>query len=220
MRTLVFALAVLATPTQLAAQGEARHPTAAESWAADNGNGTFTNPLFNDEFSDPDIIRVGDDYYMTGTTMHAMPGLPLLHSRDLVNWTFRSYAFDRLDLNPGFRLEDGQEIYGQGIWAPSLRYHDGTFYIFANINRVGMQVFRSKSPDGPWTRTPLGADLHDISALFDDDGRVWAVYNYDEVRLVELKPDLTGVVPGSERVIMPAGNALGEGLKPLVPYTR
>lgn len=208
-RPALLPMALLALP--VAAQEPARHPTAAESWTPDNGNGTFTNPLFNDEFSDPDIIRVGDDFYMTGTTMHAMPGLPVLHSKDLVNWTHRSYAFDRLDLGPGFRLEDGQDIYGQGIWAPCIRYHDGMFYIFANINRVGMQVFRSPSPDGPWARNPLDAELHDISVLFDDDGRIWAVYNYNEVRLVELTKDLTGVVPGSERVIMPAGNALGEG---------
>ncbi|HZL44968.1 MAG TPA: polysaccharide deacetylase family protein [Opitutaceae bacterium] len=102
---------------------------------ADNGNGTFTNPLFYDEFSDPDLIRVGEDYYLTGTTMHAMPGLPVLHSRDLVNWRLLGYAFDRLDLGPEFRLEDGKEIYGQGVWAPCLRYHNGTFHIFTNINR-------------------------------------------------------------------------------------
>jgi hypothetical protein len=84
------------------------------SWAADNGNGTYSNPLFYDEFSDPDMIRVGSDYYLTGTTMHAMPGLPILHSRDLVNWTFIGYAFDRLDLSPDFRLEDGKQIYGSG----------------------------------------------------------------------------------------------------------
>src|SRR3972149_2093148 len=66
------------------------------SWAADNGNGTYSNPLFYDEFSDPDMIRVGSDYYLTGTTMHSMPGLPVLRSRDLVNWTFVSYALDRL----------------------------------------------------------------------------------------------------------------------------
>jgi hypothetical protein len=102
---------------------------------ADNGNGTFTNPLFYDEFSDPNLIRVGEDYYLTGTTMHAMPGLPVLHSRDLVNWRLLGYAFDRLDLGPEFRLEDGKEIYGQGVWAPCLRYHNGTFHIFTNINR-------------------------------------------------------------------------------------
>ena len=89
---------------------------APKSWAADNGNGTYSNPLFYDEFSDPDMIRVGADYYLTGTTMHAMPGLPILHSRDLVNWKIIGYAFERLDLGPAFRLEDGQEIYGQGIW--------------------------------------------------------------------------------------------------------
>ncbi|MDP3431900.1 MAG: family 43 glycosylhydrolase, partial [Bacteroidota bacterium] len=86
-----------------------------KTWTSDNGNGTFTNPLFYDEFSDPDLIRVGDDYYLTGTTMHAMPGLPVLHSKDLVNWEFLTYASDRLDFGPEFRLEDGKEIYGQGI---------------------------------------------------------------------------------------------------------
>lgn len=75
------------------------------TWTADNGNGTFTNPLFYEEFSDPDMIRVGDDYCLSGTTMHTMPGLPVLHSRDLVNWTLLSYAEDRLDLGPEFRLE-------------------------------------------------------------------------------------------------------------------
>src|ERR1039457_2317519 len=103
------------------------------SWAADNGNGTYSNPLFYDEFSDPDMIRVGSDYYLTGTTMHTMPGLPVLHSRDLVNSRIVGYAFNRLDLGPAFRLEDGKEIHGQGIWAPSFRYYKGTYYIFANV---------------------------------------------------------------------------------------
>src|ERR671930_98351 len=80
------------------------------SWTADNGNGTYSNPLFYDEFSDPDMIRVGEDYYLTGTTMHSMPGLPVLHSRDLVNWKLLGYAFGRLDLGPEFRLENGKEV--------------------------------------------------------------------------------------------------------------
>src|SRR6478609_8355313 len=98
-------------------------PGFAATWTADNGNGTFTNPLFYDEFSDPDMIRVGDDFYLTGTTMHTMPGLPVLHSKDLVNWKLLGYACEKLDLGPEFRLEDGRGIYGQGIWAPSFRYH-------------------------------------------------------------------------------------------------
>src|SRR5262249_40358709 len=114
----------LAIAAQASAQG---------TWTADNGNGTFSNPLFYDEFSDPDLIRVADDYYLTGTTMHAVPGLPVRHSRDLVNWELISYAVDRLDLGPRYRLQDG-EIYGQGIWAPSFRYHNGTFHIFTNVN--------------------------------------------------------------------------------------
>ena len=83
----------------------------AQTWRANNGDGTFSSPMFYDEFSDPDLIRVGEDYYLTGTTMHSMPGLPVLHSRDLVNWKLRGYAFDRLDLGPEFRLEDGKEVY-------------------------------------------------------------------------------------------------------------
>ena len=74
-------------------------PCSAQSWTADNGNGTYTNPLFYDEFSDPDIIRVGDDYYLAGTTMHTVPGLVILHSKDLVNWENISYCFDRFDFN-------------------------------------------------------------------------------------------------------------------------
>ena len=98
-------------------------PSVAQSWTADNGNGSYTNPLFYDEFSDPDLIRAGDDFYLTGTTMHCMPGLPILHSKDLVNWKIIGYAFDKLDMGPAFRLENGQEVYGQGIWAPCIRYN-------------------------------------------------------------------------------------------------
>ena len=83
-------------------------PALGQTWKADNGNGTYTTPLFFEEFSDPDLIRVGSDFYLTGATMHSMPGLPVLHSRDLVNWTFLGYALHRLDLGPSFRLQDGK----------------------------------------------------------------------------------------------------------------
>ena len=180
-------------------------------WSADNGNGSFTNPLFYDEFSDPDLIRVGDWFYMTGTTMHAVPGLPLLRSRDLVNWEFVSYAMPSFPDGPEYRLEAGKDLYGQGIWAPVLRHHAGRFHIFSNINERGLHVFTAEDPAGPWRHSVIDRNLHDLSVLFDDDGRVWAVFNYNEVRLIELKPDLSGVVEGSERVIIPAGNGMGEG---------
>src|SRR5436305_7818765 len=161
------------------------------SWASDNGNGTYSNPLFYDEFSDPDMIRVGSDYYLTGTTMHTMPGLPILHSRDLVNWQFLGYALDRLDLGPDFRLEGGKSIYGGGIWAPSFRYHNGTYYIFANVNRFGLQVFRATNPRGPWAHNRIDPGLHDISVLFDDDGQIYAVYGSGNIHIIELNQDLT-----------------------------
>jgi beta-xylosidase len=186
-------------------------PDPRRSWTADNGNGTYTNPLFNEEFSDPDIIRVAGDYFMTGTTMQVMPGLPVLHSKDLVNWTLLGYVFDRLDMGPEYRFEGGKDAYGNGIWAPALRYHNGNFYIFANINEHGTQVFRARDPKGPWLRTSLGATLHDLSVLFDDDGRVYAVYGYGNVHLVELKPDLSGIVAGTDKVIIHEGGAVGEG---------
>ena len=151
-------------------------PVAAQTWIAENGNGTFTNPLFFDEFSDPDLIRVGADFYLTGTTMHSMPGLPVLHSRDLVNWTFLSYAIDKLDLGPSFRLEGGRNEYGRGIWAPCFRYHKGTFYIFSNVNGQTTQLFRATNPKGPWTRTPMKRSMHDLSVLFDDDGNTYVVW--------------------------------------------
>src|SRR6187455_3457056 len=136
-------LAVTAVLAAFAASARAQPRAQAEpaTWTADNGNGTFSNPLFYDEFSDCDLIRVGRDFYLTGTTMHSMPGLPILHSRDLVNWRFVAYALDTLDLGPAFRLENGKHVYGQGIWAPSFRYHKGTFHIFSSVNGQTTQLF-------------------------------------------------------------------------------
>lgn len=181
------------------------------TWTSDNGNGTFTNPLFYEEFSDPDMIRVGDDYYMTGTTMHTMPGLPVLHSKDLVNWELLTYAFDRLNLGPAFRMEDGMDVYGQGIWAPCIRHHKDTFYIFSNVNGYGTQIFTAADPHGPWKRRTMRAKLHDVTVLFDDDGKIYAVWGYNEVKMVQLTQDLMDVVPGTEKVIVEAGSGAGEG---------
>jgi len=181
------------------------------TWIADNGNGTFTNPLFYDEFSDPDLIRVGDDYYLTGTTMHTMPGLPVLHSKDLVNWTFLTYAVNKLDFGPAYRLEEEKDIYGQGIWAPCLRYHNGMFYIFSNVNRQTTQLFSAADPRGPWKQSSMKRSLHDLSVLFDEDGKIYVVWGYDEVHFAELTDDLLDIKPGTEKIIVPAGSGAGEG---------
>ncbi len=183
----------------------------APTWTADNGNGTFTNPLFYEEFSDPDIIRVGDDFYMTGTTMHTMPGLPVLHSTDLVNWTPLSYALDTLDLGPAFRLEGGGEIYGQGIWAPCIRFRDGTFYIFSNVNGHRTQVYTAADPRGPWTHSEAEYNYHDLTIFFDDDGRSYVVWGYRNLRIAELDATLLRVIPGTERDLTPPESLMGEG---------
>ncbi len=169
---------------------------AATHWTADNGNGTYSNPLFYEEFEDPDVIRVGDTYYLAGTTMHMNPAVQLMQSKDLVNWELAGYCMDRLDLGPAFRLEGGRGIYGRGIWAPCIRYHNGMFHVFSNVNGVGLQVLRSKSIHGPWERHQLPG-RHDLSVLFDDDGRIYIISgNRSPYPIEELSPDLKSFVPG------------------------
>lgn len=184
-------------------------PAAARHWTADNGNGTYSNPLFFEEFEDPDVIRVGDDYYLAGTTMHMNPAVQIMHSKDLVNWDLAGYCMDRLDLGPAFRLEGGN-IYGQGIWAPCIRYHKGVFYIFSNVNGAGLQVFRSKSIKGPWERNQLPA-RHDLSVLFDDDlNKVFIIHgNRAPYPIEELTPDLRSFVPNAPKRSLP--ERMGEG---------
>lgn len=164
-------------------------PAAMKHWTADNGNGTYSNPLFYGEFEDPDVIRVGDDYYLAGTTMHMMPAVEILHSKDLVNWELAGYCTNRLDLGPAYRLEGGN-IYGQGIWAPCIRHHNGMFYIFANVNHAGLMVYRSKSIQGPWEWNQLPG-RHDMSVLFDDDGKVYIISGAGSpYPIEELTPDV------------------------------
>ena len=177
----------------------------AQSWTADNGNGTFTNPLFYDEFSDPDILRVGEDYYLAGTTMHAVPGLVILHSRDLVNWENVAYCFDRFDFeDDAFALKNHKEIYGQGIWAPCIRYANGQFYVFSNVNGKGLQCYTAKDIHGPWTHHNMKGNIYDLGVLFDDDGHIYAIHGYGTVKCTELKPDMSGPIEGTERVIIRA----------------
>jgi beta-xylosidase len=189
-RLLALSLAGLPWLSLAATPGPASVPPAARNhWTSDNGNGTYSNPLFFEEFEDPDVIRVGADYYLAGTTMHMNPAVQLMHSRDLVNWELAGYCMERLDLGPAFRLEGGN-VYGRGIWAPCIRYHKGMFYVFSNVNGVGLQVFRSKSIQGPWERNQLPG-RHDLSVLFDDDGRIYMISGArSPYPIEELAPDL------------------------------
>jgi xylan 1,4-beta-xylosidase len=186
---------------------------AARHWTADNGNGTYSNPLFYEEFEDPDVIRVGEDYYLAGTTMHMNPAVQLMRSKDLVNWELAGYCTDRLDLGPAYRLEGGRNIYGRGIWAPCIRYHNGMFYVFSNVNGAGLQVFRSKSIQGPWERNQLPS-RHDMSVLFDDDlHKIFIISGGGSpYPIEELAADLRSFVPGVRHQLeVPQGQRMGEG---------
>ena len=163
--------------------------------SSDNGDGTFTNPVLWADVPDPDVIRVGNDYYMVSTTMHLMPGAPVMHSKDLVNWRTVGYIYHRLDDKPSYDLIDGT-VYGRGQWATSLRYRDGEFYAYFSPNDTPFRgyVYKTKDPAGEWTLVARIPHFHDASLLFDDDGRVYMFYGSGQVR--ELKPDLTDVMPG------------------------
>jgi xylan 1,4-beta-xylosidase len=205
--TATMLLAGSALVSLAAADSSGLPPAAMKHWTADNGNGTYSNPLFYEEFEDPDVIRVGDDYYLAGTTMHMNPAVQIMHSKDLVNWELVGYCTNRLDLGPAYRLEGGN-IYGRGIWAPCIRYHQGMFYILSNVNGAGLQVFRSKSINGPWEHNQLPG-RHDLSVLFDDDGKVYIISgNNSPYPIEELTPDLKWFVPGVRHQLV---GRMGEG---------
>ncbi len=142
--------------------------------------------------------------------MHTMPALPVLHSTDLVNWTLLGYALDALDFGPSCRLEGG-EIYGQGIWAPCIRYRNGTFYIFSNVNGRKTQIFRATNPRGPWVHTEAEYNYHDLGVFFDDDDRSYVVWGYRNLKIAELDESLHRIIPGTERDLTGPESLMGEG---------
>ncbi len=161
------------------------------------------NPLTRLDYPDVDVIRVDDTYYMVSTTMYFMPGCEILRSYDLVNWEHAAYVYDRLDSTPRQTLDDGA-IYGCGMWAASLRYHNGKFFVcfVANDTRK-TYLYTADSIDGPWTKQYIEGFYHDCSLLFDDDGRVYIVYGGRQIHLTELKPDLSAPKSGGlDRIIV------------------
>lgn len=159
--------------------------------------GEFSNPVIWADVPDPDVIRVGKDFYMVSTTMHLMPGCPVMKSRDLVNWETVGYVFDTLNDNPRYDLTDGT-VYGKGQWATSIRYHDGRFYVLFSPNDKPYKsyIYTATDPAGKWELVSRSDHFHDSSLFFDDDGRVYVFYGGGQIRLRELNPDLSGVKDG------------------------
>ena len=158
------------------------------------------NPMLWADVPDPDVIRVGDTYYLVSTTMHLMPGAPIMTSKDLKNWETVGYIFDRLTDSPKYDLLNGT-VYGRGQWATSLKYHNGKFYALLAPNERGAMgdtyIFSAEKAEGPWTIVSRMRHFHDCSLFFDDDGRVYVIYGTGE--MIELKPDLSDVIEGTHQ---------------------
>ncbi|WP_159519237.1 glycoside hydrolase family 43 protein [Sunxiuqinia indica] len=170
-------------------------------WVADNGDGTYKNPILHSDYSDPDAVRVGDDFYMTASSFNCVPGLPILHSKDLVNWELINYALPK---QPPFDVFDKPQ-HGNGVWAPCIRYHEGEYYIYYPDPDIGIYMTKAEDPAGKWSEPVLvrgGKGLIDPSPLWDDDGKAYLVYAFAGSRatvksvlmLSEMTPDGTQLI--------------------------
>lgn len=206
LRTLASAAVLLAA--SLVATPAVAH--AADGWSprssytsTDTGAGTYSVPLLNADVPDISVERVPaaendegrDLYYMISTTMHLSPGAPIMKSYDLVNWEIVNYVFDRASIGDAYSLRNGQNSYGQGQWASSLRYHDGMFYVAFNTNNLnGAYLYRTDDiENGPWQKTSLGRGLHDPSLFFDVDGTPYIFYGSGGTSAVRLNAGLTAI---------------------------
>lgn len=168
------------------------------TWSPDNGNGTFTNPLMWGDWPDPDIIRVGDDFYFISTSMHYVPGCPIATSKDLVNWTMAGYAVERYDEDPRFDMKGGT-MYLNGSWAATIRHHKGKFYVgFCTPKGWGREkghfsICIADSVQGPWERTIFPEFLYDPGLFFDEDGKVYVVHGQGTLYITELNEDVKSV---------------------------
>ena len=162
------------------------------------------NPIIYADVPDMSIIRVDDSYYMSSTTMHMSPGVPIMKSKDLVNWKIVSYAYDILDDTDDLNLNNGKNSYGRGSWASSLRYHNGIFYVSTFAGNTGKTyVYSTRDIEkGSWKALSFKPNLHDHSLFFDDDGKVYMIYGSGQIMLAQLKDDLSGIKPGTQPQIL------------------
>jgi beta-xylosidase len=146
-------------------------------WVSDQGDGTYKNPVLYADYSDPDVCRVGTDYYMTASSFNCSPGLPILHSKDMINWTLVNYAIKKQIPEDIFAIPQ----HGNGVWAPSIRYHKKEFYIFYGDPDYGIYMLKAKNPLGEWSKPVLvkaGRGLIDPCPLWDEDGKAYVSHAY------------------------------------------
>ena len=175
---------------------------------------TAVNPLIYADVPDMSMVRVDDTYYMSSTTMHMVPGVPIMKSKDLVNWELVSYAYDRLtDDVPAMNLDDGQNTYGRGSWASCIRYHKGMYYVSTFAQTTGKTYFfmTRDIEKGPWKRVEFAPSCHDHTFFFDEDGRNYLIYGNGKLFIAELEADLSGLKTGTERVLLENASAPAGG---------
>ncbi|WP_442844934.1 glycoside hydrolase family 43 protein [Leeuwenhoekiella sp. H156] len=161
------------------------------------------NPLIHADVPDMSIIRRGDTYYMSSTTMHMSPGVPIMKSTDLTNWKLVNYAYDTLVDNDAMNLDNGEQTYGRGSWASSLRYHEGMYYLSTFAATSGMtHIYTTKDiENGPWEVHEFKPAYHDHT-LFFEDGKIYMIWGAGELSMVELKEDLSGVKEETKHVLI------------------
>jgi beta-xylosidase len=177
------------------------------AFAADNGDGTYTNPPLYADFPDPDIIRVGNDFYMVSTTFVNSPGLAVLHSKDMVNWTTIDNVIPKLQGDARYDMTGGN-LYRNGVFAPSIRYHNGTYYIADQPNGTspgqGLQIYSAQDPAGPWTLHQLNSGAFDPGLFFDDNGTPYVIYGgafQTGIFARQLNSTLTGFAGAQQTVL-------------------
>lgn len=202
---LVAALALIVLgPTDN--QAEESPSRAAAVWSPDNGDGTYQNPILFADYSDPDVVRVGDDFYLVSSSFNCFPGLPVLHSRDLVNWTIVGHAVPRYPFD-----EFDEPQHGNGIWAPALRYHNGEYYVYWGDPDLGIFMAKAKDPAGAWepmVRVWEGKGRIDSCPFWDDDGQAYLVHAWAKSRagfnsvltLCRMSPDGTRLLDEGRQV--------------------
>ncbi|MBD5367969.1 MAG: glycosyl hydrolase 43 family protein [Bacteroides sp.] len=200
----IFIAAAMASGLVASAQTAA----VSDVWQPDLGNGKYKNPVINADYSDPDVVRVGDDYYMTASSFCDIPGLPVLHSKDLVNWTLVGHAIAEM---PEYAQFQPDPQHGNAVWAPAIRYHNGEYYIYYGDPDLGIFMTKTKDPAGPWEPLVLvhaAKGIIDTCPLWDEDGKAYIAHGYAGSRagvksilgMIEMTPDGTKSI-GQDRVI-------------------
>jgi beta-xylosidase len=188
-----------------------------QTQAQPSGSLKARNPVIFADVPDMSVIRNGDTYYMSSTTMHMSPGVPLMKSKDLVNWELVSYAYDKLDETDALNLENGKNAYGGGSWASSLHFHKGVYYVSTFAGTTGKTyIYTTRDIEkGPWKKISFKPSLHDHSLYFDEAGKIYMVYGAGKIMMAELEEDLSGIKQGTvptvliENASAPAGPNIG-----------